>query len=169
MFREWFPSEIKMIFDEYGIKIDVKNIYYGFNTPKELSYFYNKIGTMRSARENKITRGGEFHHELFAQYLSTGKITLNRLDKTIQLGYEAFGRKRYYRAKDIDFVNEILQRIEKTFPFYANDVRHLHKKEMSFQYVARFRLQSQYLLHDNIFFFQTLHNQVELSCLIDSM
>ena len=77
---------------------------------------------MRSARENKITRPAEFNYELFAQYLSTGKIKLNRLPRNLHLGYSGFGRKKYYIAKDIDFVNEMIQRIENTFPFYANDV-----------------------------------------------
>jgi len=38
---------------------------------------FNRIGTMRSARENKIKRYFEFYYELFAQYLNSGKITFN--------------------------------------------------------------------------------------------
>ena len=43
------------------------------------AYIANQIGTMKSARDNRINRIGEFYHELFAQYLLTGKITFNDL------------------------------------------------------------------------------------------
>jgi hypothetical protein len=76
---------------------------------------FNKLGTMRSARENKINRPFEFYYELFAQFLTSGKITLNRLPVQFKIG-------KYIRnTKEIDYVNEIVQDIENTFPYYAND------------------------------------------------
>lgn len=55
------------------------------------------IGTMRSAREGKLFRIQEFPHELFAQYIITGKVKFNDLPKQL---YQAkmYGRP-YYRYK----------------------------------------------------------------------
>jgi hypothetical protein len=46
----------------------------------------NQIGTMHSTNTKKIVyyRGGEFYHELFAQYICSGKVTLKRK------GFETF-------------------------------------------------------------------------------
>lgn len=38
---------------------------------------FSKLGTFRSARENKIDRGQEFIIECFTQYVITGKVTFN--------------------------------------------------------------------------------------------
>ncbi len=49
------------------------------------------LGTMKSARDNKLFRPGEFMHELVAQYLITGKIRFNKeaprmLDRKVAWG-----------------------------------------------------------------------------------
>lgn len=45
---------------------------------KAKAKLFNAIGTMRSARENKIKRPEEFYHELFAQWLQNGKVTFKK-------------------------------------------------------------------------------------------
>jgi hypothetical protein len=51
----------------------------GQDEGKRKSRFFNQIGTMRSARNNKITRYFEFYYELFAQYLNSGEIKFNKV------------------------------------------------------------------------------------------
>lgn len=46
-------------------------------TQDEMRLLINSLGSMKSARENSITRPYEFVYELFTQYLLTGKVTLN--------------------------------------------------------------------------------------------
>lgn len=57
------------------------NISGGFTSrDKALVKLVNKLGTFRSARENKITRPFEFIHEVFAQFLTTGNIEFNPIN-----------------------------------------------------------------------------------------
>lgn len=41
------------------------------------------IGSMKSARDESLARVSEFAHEIFAQYLITGKIKFNSFPKTL--------------------------------------------------------------------------------------
>ena len=61
--------------DLYNIK---KSGRFDNNFDKYKARLFNKIGTMRSARENKIKRYFEFYYELFAQFLNTGSIKFNK-------------------------------------------------------------------------------------------
>ena len=54
----------------------------------EYNALFNAIGTQRSSRQNKITRPYEFFYEIFAQYLGTGKVTLNPLPTNLGYGDE---------------------------------------------------------------------------------
>ena len=85
------------------------------------SNLFNQIGTMRSAREGKITRYFEFYYELFAQYLKDGKITLNSLKPHIRKKYGAYGREEIAYTRNIEEVNELIQSIERDFGYYAED------------------------------------------------
>jgi hypothetical protein len=85
------------------------------------SSLFNQIGTMRSAREGKISRYFEFYYELFAQYLKDGKITLNRLKPHIRKKYGAYGREEMAYTKNIEEVNELIHQIERDFGYYAED------------------------------------------------
>ena len=58
----------------------------------EYNALFNAIGTQRSSRTGQITRPYEFLYELFAQYLGTGRITLNPLPKQQAYGRKAWGR-----------------------------------------------------------------------------
>lgn len=56
--------------------------------------FFNRVATMRSARNGEIVRETEIIPELFAQYLLTGSIKFNSLPDRIEFGKAAWGRKQ---------------------------------------------------------------------------
>jgi hypothetical protein len=85
------------------------------------SNLFNQIGTMRSAREGKISRYFEFYYELFAQYLNSGKITLNKLKPAIRKKYGAYGREESAYTRNIEEVNDLIEGIERDFEYYAED------------------------------------------------
>lgn len=98
--REWtdFQREVnyylKNIFDNlYSFQANFGSGYdrdsYA-KTQKFGQFLANGIGTMKSARDNKIFRFGEFYFELLAQYLISGQIKFNVPPK--QLGKSNFGR-----------------------------------------------------------------------------
>jgi len=55
---------------------------------RKLLKILNKLGKFRSARENKINRPFEFLHELLAEYLITGEISLNDIANDEPYTYE---------------------------------------------------------------------------------
>lgn len=57
----------------------------------EYNALFNAIGTQHSSRSGKIRRPYEFLYELFAQYLGTGKVTLNPLPTNLVYGRKAWG------------------------------------------------------------------------------
>jgi hypothetical protein len=63
-----FTFYMNFIADKCNIKVD------------SLQY---KLATMKSAREGQLTNIGELYHEFMAQYLITGKVTLNSLDAVV--------------------------------------------------------------------------------------
>jgi hypothetical protein len=60
------------------------------NTDKILKYFFQNIGTMRSAREAALRNEFEFTLELLAQYMLTGKIKFNPLPKHFKAGQNGY-------------------------------------------------------------------------------
>lgn len=72
---------------------DINPYHLGKNFFIIAKYFVQDIGTMKSARDNKIRNFYEFGYELLAQYLITGKITLNALPDEIIREKLPFGRK----------------------------------------------------------------------------
>lgn len=74
---------------------------------KSLAAFYEEIGSMASARNKKLGgRPYEFYYELFAQYVTTGKITMRPLPKVW-----GTPRGRQYRSVD-----------EETREYYSDDL-----------------------------------------------
>jgi hypothetical protein len=51
-----------------------------------LNAFFQKIGTMKSARENNLRSDFEFIYELLAQYMITGKITFRPIEGPLGVG-----------------------------------------------------------------------------------
>ena len=90
--------------------------YYDFlgqaSAERTYAYIANQIGTMKSARDNRINRVAEFYHELFAQYLLTGKITFKKLPRSLVTKRGSYGHEErtYARYEDyLEETNELLQ------------------------------------------------------------
>lgn len=62
----------------------------------EYNALFNAIGTQRSSKSGQIRRPYEFLYELFAQYLGTGKVTLNPLPTNLGYGRKAWGNPTKY-------------------------------------------------------------------------
>jgi len=116
--RELFNEILK---DVYGI--DTNSVRYDYTDSakkdKILKYAAQEMGTMKSARDKKLRNWYEFGYELLAQYLLTGKITLNRLPDNIVVGMGGWGRKEtrsvkgpesqeMYNRHDLDYYTEEL-------------------------------------------------------------
>ena len=87
----------------YGIDVYAKfGIHYQSNADRDkiLKYVAQQLGTMKSARDNKMRNWYEFAYELLAQYLLTGKITFNPLPQSIITGIAGWGRKQTRYNKD---------------------------------------------------------------------
>lgn len=67
---------------------------------KVYAALFNSIGTMKSARNKKIVRPHEFVHEIFAQYILTGKVTFNKFPASIKLTTPTGRVKRQYTAHE---------------------------------------------------------------------
>ena len=63
---------------------------------QEYNGLFNAIGTQRSSRTGQIRRPYEFMYEMFAQYLGTGKITLNPFPTNLGYGRKVFGNPTKY-------------------------------------------------------------------------
>jgi hypothetical protein len=84
---------------------------------------FNAIGTMRSARENKLhLRFFEFYYELFVQSIKDGQIKFNPLPKNLLVGYGPYGSKTIATTQNLNDAQEQLNSIANTIPYYVNDV-----------------------------------------------
>ena len=66
------------------------------NLRPEYNALFNAMGTQRSSTTGQIRRPYEFLYELFAQYLGTGKVTLNPLPTNLTYGRKAWGNPTKY-------------------------------------------------------------------------
>jgi hypothetical protein len=84
---------------------------------------FNSIGTMRSARDAKLSRRYfEFYYELFVQYLKDGKITFNPLTKNLLVGFGPYGSKTIATTQNLTEAQEKLDSIANTIPYLIEDV-----------------------------------------------
>lgn len=67
-----------------------------FQLTPEYNALFNAMGTQRSSTSGQIRRPYEFLYELFAQYLGTGKVTLNPLPTNLGYGRRVFGNPTKY-------------------------------------------------------------------------
>ena len=86
----------------YGIDVYSKTYDFQGNAGRDkiLKYVAQQLGTMKSARDNKMRNWYEFAYELLAQYLLTGKITFNPLPQSIITGIAGWGRKQTRYSRD---------------------------------------------------------------------
>lgn len=115
---EWAEAEkhffgtVNNLLDEYYSKVGKP-----FNMPamkwtltQEYNALFNAIGTQRSSRSGQIRRPYEFMYELFAQYLGTGKITLNPFPVSLGYGRKVFGRPTKYMSIKPEYRDEAERR-----------------------------------------------------------
>jgi hypothetical protein len=85
---QYLYSAMGRILDNYGVRnaerFNERN--YDQDLEREFKHFFHVIGTFRSAREKKLRTVHEFIYEIFAQYLTTGKIRFNSLPKSYTSG-----------------------------------------------------------------------------------
>ena len=83
------------------------------------------IGTMKSAREGKITRPYEFIYELLAQYINTGEVKFNPMPKMIGYGKQAWGKHtralRMLPTDDDENINH-MKMLERDLDYYLDTV-----------------------------------------------
>ena len=126
-YSDWLERRVKQILqDAYGVKEkrgEFNQILYSRKYQLIMGYFFEAIGTMRSAREGKLhLRPFEFYFELLAQYLKDGKVTFNSLPEKLIVGH-AYGKKQFMRInpeKQDDYDN-YLKNIEHDVCGYLED------------------------------------------------
>jgi len=96
--KYFFQTVNSFLEEHYGkvpaTKTAVRNILYQLEP--EYNALFNAIGTQRSSKSGQIRRPYEFLYELFAQYLGTGKVTLNPLPTNLTYGRRVFGNPTKY-------------------------------------------------------------------------
>ena len=127
-YTKWLDNEFNELLKIYGKSKE--NAKYGNNDYKKSRTFdlakgrlFNHIGTMRSAREGKLSRRYyEFYYELFVQYLKDGKITFNPLTKNLLVGFGPYGSKTIATTQNLEEAQEKLDSIANTIPYLIEDV-----------------------------------------------
>lgn len=127
-YTKWLDNEFNELLKIYGKSKE--NTRYGNNDYKKSRTFdlakgrlFNHIGTMRSAREGKLSRRYyEFYYELFVQYLKDGKITFNPLTKNLLVGFGPYGNKTIATTQNLKEAQEKLDSIANTIPYLIEDV-----------------------------------------------
>ena len=130
----FIEKQLAGILTAYGIT-PVPSYSYGYDTDSENRNYEKRrafrlarrhlsetIGTFKSARDKNLREDFEFHYELFAQYLKTGKVTFNPLPDILLVGHGSFGRERKVRLQDRDEAEYCLENLEDNFEQYAEDV-----------------------------------------------
>ena len=128
-YTKWLDNEFDELLKIYG-KSKESTRYGNNNDYKKLRTFdlakgrlFNHIGTMRSARDGKLSRRYfEFYYELFVQYLKDGKITFNPLTKNLLVGFGPYGSKSIATTQNLEEAQEKLDMIANTIPYLIEDV-----------------------------------------------
>lgn len=100
-----FFSQVNSMLEEYYGKASSESSKFKFNLTPEYNALFNAIGTQRSSRSGEIRRPYEFLYELFAQYLGTGKVTLNPLPSNLGYGKKAWGTPTQYLNMKPEYKN----------------------------------------------------------------
>ena len=127
-YTKWLDNEFNELLKIYGKSKESTR--YGNNDYKKSRTFdlakgrlFNHIGTIRSAREGKLSRRYyEFYYELFVQYLKDGKITFNPLTKNLLVGFGPYGSKSIATTQNLAEAQEKLDSIANTIPYLIEDV-----------------------------------------------
>ena len=85
----------------------------------------NALGTMKSARESKISRPYEFLCELLAQYINTGSVKLNPLPRQLGYGKQDWGKHsramNMPQTDDAEIKNHV-EMLERDLDYYLDSI-----------------------------------------------
>jgi hypothetical protein len=81
----WTDQMIQLLDSYYGAHV------FRMEDPRYVA-LQNALGTMKSARDRKLSRPYEFLYELLAQYINTGEIKFNPLPKVLGYGKLVYGK-----------------------------------------------------------------------------
>lgn len=129
--KHFFRAVNNMLEEYYGKA--GSNDYYStpvkWNMTPEYNALFNAIGTQRSSRSGEIKRPYEFLYELFAQYLGTGRVTLNPLPANLGYGRKNWGNPSKYMNLKPEYRDES-DRAEATQTL-ANDMQYMFDDVLS--------------------------------------
>jgi hypothetical protein len=97
--KYFFQTVNALLEEHYGKAYRGANTYrteIKWDMTPEYNALFNAMGTQRSSTSGQIRRPYEFLYELFAQYLGTGKVTLNPLPTNLTYGRKVFGNPTKY-------------------------------------------------------------------------
>jgi hypothetical protein len=84
---------------------------------------YHAIGTMKSARDNNLRNAHEFMHEMLAQYLTTGNITMTPATEIIT--HYAWGTpQKRWAGQNKDQVQDKIERFAADMNYYMENMLH---------------------------------------------
>jgi ubiquinone biosynthesis protein UbiJ len=116
-------SFAEILKDYYGFnRLDSESM---FNTPDAYKSFFNAIGTMRSARQNTITRPYEFIYELLTQYINSGSVKFNPAPSQLLSRRRAWGRAQTLKSIDTESAAEAtaaLETLARDLNVYFSDI-----------------------------------------------
>lgn len=130
MFREVTKDFRELLEDVYGVK-HPKNMYGSLSTQeeKDLRQLAQTVGTMSSARNQKLVNFYEFIYELLAQYIITGKITFKPLPESfIRRKRFSWGRanndmaRTKHNTEDHEDYNHYLQGLADKYEQYLDSI-----------------------------------------------
>lgn len=113
---EYMTKAFDINFNKITTNYSVETSYFGTRDYQKCG-FANTIGTMRSARMNKITRSGEFTCECIAQSIITGKVKFKPLGRSVIVRRRfAWGNPchEYVHLKqdcDLEYVNNLIENL----------------------------------------------------------
>jgi hypothetical protein len=104
-----YESEFRTVMSDIFQNYYGKTFRMNDSTPNDVQCaLFNAIGTQRSSRKGRINRAYEFLYELFAQYITLGKIKLNPLPEKLTAGRRVIAKVSPEIAHEADEVGGYL-------------------------------------------------------------
>lgn len=121
----WLEERLQKILSLYGVSkpgYEMKYVEDMRTYRTALRYLCETIGTFKSARDKNLRAEFEFNYELFAQYISSGKIKLNPLPDVLLIRKINFGKKITRKLDDRQYADSIIEDMYWNYPSYAENV-----------------------------------------------
>ena len=110
LIEDTFIQMLTFVMEDYNLPIPE----YFFDKNTKILRVLSKIGTMASARKNKISQPYEFIYEMFAQWVNSGRVVFNQKLEPVKYDH------RIYRWRDSKEYN--LSGYARTFEIYFGDL-----------------------------------------------